>query len=297
MDITRRRLLVGLLLGVVAAVTAATYRASRATDRLVADLRGAADTTAGSPVDRERLADLPAPVRRYFETVLPAGQRPVRAARLEQHGTIQMGEGEDGWKPFTATQDVTVSPPGFVWRATVEMAPLVGARVVDAYHAGDGSLRATVFGVPVASADSSPEMDEGELLRYLAETVWLPTALLPSAGVEWSAVDEDSARATLTDGDVTATLTFEFGEDGLVEEVSGRRYRRENDDEATWVGRFDAYERRNGLLVPTEGEVAWRLPEGDVPYWRGTVTRFDHDTGDDRPSGGAATRGSVRHPV
>ena len=297
MDITRRRLLVGLLLGVVAAVTAATYRASRATDRLVADLRAAADPAAGPPVEADDYAALPAPVQRYFETVLPTGQRPVRTAQFEQHGTIQMGEGDDGWKPFTATQDVTVSPPGFVWSATVEMAPLVGARVVDAYHDGEGSLRATVFGVPVASTDSSPEMDEGELLRYLAEAVWLPTALLPSAGVEWRAVDEDSARATLTDGDTTATLTFEFGEDGLVEEVSGRRYRRENDDEATWIGRFDAYERRNGLLVPTEGEVAWRLPGGDVPYWRGTLTRFDHDTGEEHANGAAVTRGSVRRPV
>lgn len=297
MDLTRRRFLAGLLLAVVAAVTAATYRAVRASERLAADLRAAADTTATERVTADDYADLPAPVQRYFETVLPAGQRPVRTARLEQHGTIQMGEEPDGWKPFTATQDVTVSPPGFVWSATVEMAPLVGARVVDAYHDGEGSLRATVFGVPVASADASPEMDEGELLRYLAEAVWLPTALLPSAGVEWHPIDEDSARATLTDGDATATLTFSFGEDGLPEEVSGRRYRQETGDEATWVGWFDAYERRNGLLVPTAGEVAWRLPEGDVPYWRGTVTRFDHDTGDEPVSASAATRGSVRHPV
>ena len=297
MDITRRRLLVGLVLGVVAAISAAAYRASRTTDRLVADLHAAADTSVAEPVTDDDYAALPAPAQRYFETAVPAGQRPVRTARFEQHGTIQMGEGADGWKPFTATQDVTVSPPGFVWDATVEMAPLVGARVVDAYHTGEGSLRATVFGVPVASADSSPEMDEGELLRYLAEAVWLPTALLPSAGVEWSAVDEDSARATLTDGETTATLTFGFGEDGLVEEVSGRRYRRESDDEATWVGRFDAYERRNGLLVPTVGEVAWRLPEGDLPYWRGTLTRFDHDTGGGRANDAAVTRGSVRRPV
>lgn len=25
--------------------------------------------------------------------------------------------------------------------------------------------------------------------------------------------------------------------------------------------------------------MAWRLPEGEVPYWRGRVTRFAFDTG------------------
>jgi len=31
------------------------------------------------------------------------------------------------------------------------------------------------------------------------------------------------------------------------------------------------------LVVPTRGEVAWLLPEGDKPYWRGTVTALDFD--------------------
>jgi hypothetical protein len=26
------------------------------------------------------------------------------------------------------------------------------------------------------------------------------------------------------------------------------------------------------MQVPMTGEVAWLLPEGDLPYWRGTIT-------------------------
>jgi hypothetical protein len=282
MELTRRQWLLGLVAALVGAVAVASYRAERATDRLVRDLRAAAETTTAEPVTGDDIADLPEPVQRYLETVLPDDYSPLRTARLEQEGRIQMGEGDDGWKAFTATQYVTVDPPGFVWDATVEVVPFVDARVVDAYHDGTGTLRATTFGLPVMSADPGPELDEGELLRYLAEAVWVPTALLPSAGVDWTAVDGDSARATLTDGDVRATLRFRFGEDGLVREVTGRRYREETGDEAAWTGWFDAYERHDGFLVPTEGEVAWRLPEGDVPYWRGTVTAFDYDTGRSR---------------
>jgi hypothetical protein len=32
------------------------------------------------------------------------------------------------------------------------------------------------------------------------------------------------------------------------------------------------------MRVPMRGEVAWLLPEGDKPYWRGTVTALDSTT-------------------
>ena len=40
-------------------------------------------------------------------------------------------------------------------------------------------------------------MAEGELMRFLAEAAWYPTALLPSQGVRWQGADERSAFATL----------------------------------------------------------------------------------------------------
>jgi hypothetical protein len=31
------------------------------------------------------------------------------------------------------------------------------------------------------------------------------------------------------------------------------------------------------MLVPLNGEVAWLLPEGEKPYWRGRITEISHD--------------------
>jgi hypothetical protein len=31
------------------------------------------------------------------------------------------------------------------------------------------------------------------------------------------------------------------------------------------------------MLVPLDGEVAWLLPEGAKPYWRGHITEIDYD--------------------
>jgi hypothetical protein len=42
-----------------------------------------------------------------------------------------------------------------------------------------------------------------------------------------------------------------------------------------WEGRWSDYAERDGMKVPTKGEVAWLMPEGRKPYWRGEVTRLD----------------------
>lgn len=246
-------------------------RRSGHVDALLAS--AAAPTT---PVDFHRdLADLPDPVRRYFETVLTDGQERVRTARVEQTGEFRLGDREAPWRPFTATEWFAVDPPGFVWSAAISLAPLVRVRVVDRFQHGRGALRARLFSlVTVADADAGPELDEGELSRYLAESVWVPTALLPAAGVDWTPVDDRSAEATLSHEGTTVSLTFRFGDDGLVERVHASDRPREVDGEyvpTPWTGTFGDYRDVGGVRVPTSGEVAWELPDGDLPYWRADI--------------------------
>lgn len=266
--------------------TAARHRArrARATDRLVADLLDASVAGPDRVVRTRDLAVLPPPVRRYLRTVLREGQPHIGRVRMEQRGTFR-GDGPTGpWRPFTATQHVTVRPPGFVWDATIQMWPWVPVRVVDAYHDGRGMLRATLGGVlPVLDAAPGAALDEGELLRYLAEAPLYPTALLPAAGVEWAPIDDTSARATLAHGGTTAALTFHFNDRNEVERVEGQRGFTHEDGSVEWrpwVGYWRRYREQGGMQVPTEGEVAWRDPEqGEVSYWRGRMDRLTYRPG------------------
>ncbi|MFD1647537.1 DUF6920 family protein [Haloarchaeobius litoreus] len=268
----------GLLLG-AAGLVVGRVRTERSTRRRVEDLLAAAERPAAEHGSVGGLTDLPSPVRRYFDAVLAPEQAPPRTARLHQHGSFLLG---DEWRPMTATQHVTVDPPGFVWDASIHAAPLVRVRVVDAYEGGEGSLRALALGaVPVASAPSNPEMDRGELLRYLAEGPWLPTALLPSNGVAWESIDERRAKATIVDGSTAASLVFHFDEADLIERVTAeRRYRQEDDDFLPWTGHFGEYEWHDGVRIPTEARVEWETPSGPSPYWRARVTAVEYDVAD-----------------
>ena len=240
----------------------------------------AAPTTSRFDSARE-LAGLPAPVQRYFRTVLADGQAIVTAASLEHHGTFNMSSDGERWVPFTSTQRVLTRRPGFVWDASMPMAPGLAVRVHDAYVAGEGILHAAMLGlVTVVRLRGTPDVAQGELMRYFAEAAWYPTALLPGQGVRWEAVDDTSARATLVDGDVSLTLTFAFAADGSMASVRAEARGRTVGREVVmtpWEGRWFDVELRDGMRVPTRGEVAWLTPQGRKPYWRGTVTALRYE--------------------
>lgn len=136
-------------------------------------MRAACLPLPGKFYDPSEIGALPAPVKRYFETALQAGQAMVATVRFSQQGQFRLNEKKNIWQPFQASQFVTMQPPGFDWDARIRMAPGVDVWVHDSYLLGAGSLRAAVLGlVTVADVRDTAASARGELLRYLAEAAW-----------------------------------------------------------------------------------------------------------------------------
>jgi len=280
-----------LAAGVAAYVALAAYGASRwsaGTRALHERLDAAGQAIAPARYEAARELDgLPAPVQRYFREVLQDGRPIVAALDIEHRGTFNLAaEGSDQWKPFTSTQRVVTRRPGFVWNGRISAAPGLAVHVHDAYVAGEGILRPAVLGLYtlVDLRGTNPEpggVAQGEFLRYFAEAAWYPTALLPSQGARWTAVDDNTATATLRDGTVTATLLFRFdARTGLVESVRAEARGRTVGDAIVmtpWEGRWSNYVEHDGMRVPMSGEVAWLNPQGRRPYWRGDVVALRYE--------------------
>ncbi len=271
-----------ILLVVLLIVLGILYGGSRwqaDTQSLLSDLKSLRpSTTRYAPSELE---GLPAPVQRYFRTVLAEGQPIVQSVRVKHKGTFNLSPSGEQWRPFTSEQWVTTQPPGFLWNAQVSLLPRMVARVHDAYIRGEGILRATLLGLlPLVNMRDRDETATGELMRWFAETAWYPTALLPSQGVRWDPVDDNSAWATCQDGPLSLKLLFRFNESGLIQSVrSESRGRNVNGQiiPTPWEGHWSNYERRQGLLVPTSGEVAWILTNGAHPYWQGRITEIAYE--------------------
>lgn len=253
---------------------------AKGTRELRARLEAALAPALPQVVDFRELEGLPAPVQRYFRAVLIEGQPVVREVRIRHKGTFNMGEAQDRWKPFTSDQRVITRRPGFDWNARVELFPGIAVRVHDAYVAGEGILHAALLGaIPLVDLRGTGDVAEGEFMRFIAEAAWYPTALLPSQGVTWQEVDDRSALATLADNSIVITMLFTFDDKNLIETVRADARGRIVGKEIVptpWLGRFSDYERRSGMLVPLEGEVAWLLPEGAKAYWRGRITEIEY---------------------
>jgi hypothetical protein len=270
-----------LLLIVAAAILYGSRRWQSETRVLYAKMEAVREPIAPAYFNPRELEGLPAPVQRYFHTVLKVGQPLITAVNVEHTGTFNMSETGDQWKPFRSSQRVIVRRPGFAWDAHIRMVPGMNVHVHDAYVAGEGVLTAKLFGLlTVMKEPGTPELAQGELMRFFAETAWYPTALLPSQWVRWEGVDARSARATLVDGELSLTMLFTFNNEGLIETVRAENRGRISGNQiipTPWQGRFWNYHEHNGMLVPLDGEVAWLMPEGAKPYWRGRIRRIEYE--------------------
>lgn len=273
-------LIIVLTLAVIFAVVMAygVFHWQAGTRKMRARLKMARVPIRPQVVDFRELEGLPTPVQRFFRNVLKEGQPMVAGASVRHRGTFNMGETTDKWKPFTSNQRVVTQRPGFDWDARVTMMPGLQVRVHDAYVAGEGILHATLFGLfSLVDLRGTGDVAEGELMRFFAEAAWYPTALLPSQGVRWEAVDDRSARGTLTEGTITLTMFFTFNEQGLIDTVRAESRGRTVGGKIVptpWQGRVWNYGERSGMRVPLDGEVAWLLPEGAKSYWRGRITEI-----------------------
>jgi len=280
--------IIGLELALAAIATVmvglAAYGAARwadSTKRLVLRLEGNRLPATTSRYDAHELDRLPAPVQRYFRAVLKDGQPVVSAVTVEHIGTFNLKQPGEQWKPFTSRQRVVTRRPGFVWDARIAMVPGLNVYVHDAYIGGEGILNPAIFGLfSLARPVEAGVLAQGEFVRFFAETAWYPTALLPSQGVRWEAVDDRSARATLEDGRINVMMLVNFNGAGLIESVrvAARAAMVGKAVVMTpWEGRMSNYQMRDGMLVPLTCEAAWLRPEGRAPYWRGTISSMTYE--------------------
>jgi hypothetical protein len=122
-------------------------------------------------------------------------------------------------------------------------------------------------------------MDQGEMMRYLSEMVWFPAAFLAD-NISFEAVDDSSARVTLTDHGQTATGTLVFDNQGRLTNFVAERYRTADaSSPQPWSTPITGYGEFEGLRLPARGKAIYKLPDGDFDYIDVTVTDLHYDTG------------------
>lgn len=238
-------------------------------------------STTKSSRNLEELHNLPEIVKTYFNLVLPVGSPIINRAYISQEGKFRANPDLDKWSLMQAEQFFTTQPRAFVWNARITVFFRITINIVDTYHRGKGEIYGKLLSLFTVLHDSNKSpLNEASLQRFLAESVWFPSALLPSQGVHWEEIDRHKARASITDSGITTSLDFEFNDIGeIISVYTPSRYREVSGQyKATpWKGWFSDYKNIDGYLIPQKAEVEWHLDHQTYTYWKArlTKTRFE----------------------
>jgi hypothetical protein len=238
------------------------------------------ETSPQPPVlDRRRAVELPHPVQRYLGKAISTRSKAIRSVRLRHGGLFRPSLG-GSWFPIRGEQHFTADPPGFIWWGRVRIFPGLWIDARDRSVNGLGSMFVTAESTFTIADSHGPQLDQGALVRLLAEMPWLPTAFLDHRYVRWSAIDEHRASATLRVNEVAVTALFEFGPDDLPATLSADRFLDAGDGKAVvtpFVGRYTDYRAVDGVLVPHRAVAAWIVDGVPEEYARFDVERLEFD--------------------
>lgn len=218
----------------------------------------------------EEVKNLPPVVQRWMNFANVAEKENLQTVYFKQSGQMRTSP-EGKWMPVEAEQYVKTQNPGFLWIADVEAAPYIHLTGRDKYVDGKGHMLIKLFSLFPVADSKGPQIDQGTLLRYLAEMVWYPSAALEEY-ISWKQLDNSSAEATMSYGGVTGSGIFTFDEKGRLIRFEADRYydRKEGATLEPWVIAIDAksYQLAEEIQVPTKAEVTWRLDEGDFTWYK-----------------------------
>lgn len=212
----------------------------------------------GRLFEGKELVALPDVAKRYFLTAIRPGTPVARSVVLRMKGEIRLN---DNWTPFEAEQ-LLAPPHGFVWRARAGNR-LLWFSGADAYSAGEGITRFSLWGLaPVVNATGS-DIARSSAGRLAGEMLLLPSALLPSNGVKWSALGDTSAQATAAINGETIELRMAFEHNAMPKYVLFKRWY-DKGVQAKWEyapfgAEFSGVFSAGGYTIPRSVRAGWHF--------------------------------------
>jgi hypothetical protein len=219
---------------------------------------------------KSQLDNLPDPVRSYFNHILKEGQPYISYFRMKHNGQFKTAL-DKGWVNITGEQYATTEKPGFIWKGTTAM---FVAR--DMYISDIGRLIVALFSIYNVVDVKGEKYNEGELLRWLGESILYPTNFLPSERLQWFPIDSKTAKLIFNYKGLSLFFKITFNEIGEITEMETKRYMGEENLE-TWVIKTTNYKELNNIIVPTAFDVIWRLDKGDFSYAKFNITEVEYD--------------------
>lgn len=227
--------------------------------------------------DPSAIADLPEPARRFLGATMRPGTPLRTVAEITMHGELGLGTKADpAYRSMRACQ-ILAAPEGFIWQVATGPWPL-GLAGSDGAIAGRSWTRFRMAGlVPVARVGDDPDHLRSSFGRYISDAIiWTPAALMPSSTVRWEGIGPDSARVTVTHGDLVQAIDLTLDSSGRPVRMTFERWSDANADKVyrlqPFGGELSAFREFEGFTVPTRVEAGNHFgTDAYFPFFKATV--------------------------
>ncbi len=250
------------------------------------------DLSKGSIITAESLHGLPPIVRKWLIRSNVIGQPPIRTLCIKQKGAMRTSE-NGRWMSFTADQFINAHDQGFVWNANVNSGLIIPINARDKYIHGHGSMYIKgMYTIPISNS-SGTQIDQGTLMRFLAEIIWFPTAALASY-IRWEHLSETSAIATIDNGLMSVSGVFSFETNGDVKGFEGMRYRDINHHYALkkWMVAVKSHRIFGSIRIADKSEVSWQTGKTTFTWLKLEISKMNFSYG--RPAEQSTNEGKVK---
>jgi hypothetical protein len=270
-------ILVGLLVSAVVLVVLLLM--DRRSDRVEWQRLAALQPASPERFDPELVAGLPEPARRYFGYMIQPGTPVLPVVEIDMRGQFSLGSRDDPRYQSMAANQILAAPEGFVWAMrTRDGLPISGS------DSGRWTRFRILGVIPVARLGGHPDHTRSAFGRYIGEAlIWSPAALLPGSGVAWAAVDADTARVTVTHGELEQAADVTVDQDGRPIEVVFQRWSDANREKVYRLQPFGAamsdFREVDGYRLPFHVEAGNLYGAEDYfPFFLAEVTAIRFPT-------------------
>lgn len=156
--------------------------------------------------------------------------------------------------------------PSFIWQGRIKT-----MNILERYQNNVGSTKIEFLDIIPLVENSGDKNNKAQFLRFIADSIMIPTNLLPSDMVQWEAHDDTHAKLIVKYNDILHTLFVEF-KDGYINKITTKRLYGTNEYK-TWIIEVAEYKNFEGYTIPSKVKMSWQLDQGLHTYLNLVVAR------------------------
>jgi hypothetical protein len=199
-------------------------------------------------------ADLPAPVARFFRTIIGERVPVIESAVITGRVRVCFA----GLRMPARFRITHIAGQGYRHYIETTMFGYPLLKVNEHYLDGKGRLE-----LPFGLVENEPKVDMAANLGLWAESVWLPSILVTDPRLRWEAIDDTSSHLIVPFGDEEDTFTAKFDpQTGLLLELQALRWKQaSSESKVLWLNKPLEWQSFHGMQLPSRATVTW-MDEG-----------------------------------